>query len=319
MKRVCTKLMKVFTPLILTLFTLSCDVSTPLEESAKPVENDLELVLSKISSYGFNTEDYFIEDGKVVVEGDIAFDIESVKNDNSETNTRQYAHTHLVSQSKASYIRVKTVSGIPVRWSTALDSAISSWNGISACKIRFVRVSSSSSADITITRNSTSHDYIAYAQFPDNDGKPGRTININPIFINGNEPSKMRFVMAHELAHCLGMRHLNNSESNRIHIPGTPVYDNNSVMRPEVDVWTGFSTGDINMARYLYPQSGKYIIVYEHTGYKGRSWVIHEGQNQAFVTSFGMNDNISSIRCYGGARVTVYEHSNYEGGAMTIN
>lgn len=295
------------------------DSPQPAAAEEIPVDESAELT-AYLGSLGFDTTDYFVEDGKIVVEGDIAFDIETIKKEIApqvDGISKQYAHGYLVRQSRITYVRIRTTSNVTSAWSNAVNNAINEWNAIANCKIRLVPVSSSSYANITISRNSTGYGYVALASFPDALGNPGPTININPDFDDLSALQK-DFVMVHELGHCLGMRHVNNTESGRIHIPGTPVTDANSVMHPFVRSWTRFSDADRNAAQYLYPSSGKYIVVYEHANYTGKRWVIHEGNNVSRTSSFFMNDKISSIRCFGGAKLTVYEHINYGGANMLI-
>ena len=96
------------------------------------------------------------------------------------------------------------------------------------------------------------------------------------------------------------MRHINKSESGRIHIPGTPLTD---FMHPTVKLIDTFSVGDSQAARYLYPSAGRYFIVYEHADYEGRRWIVQEDQDFRAndLSASGLQDKISSIRVYGGA------------------
>lgn len=320
---------KMITLLIAVLLMTGCAMDTALNMDtageALNVEEQATIDISKVDkaamldhlkSIGFDTSEHFEEDGHLVVEGDVAFPMEELAKEIAEGKSRQYAHPYIVSQSRVTYIRIKTTSNVPSSWSSALTTAIRDWNGISYSKIRMVRVSSSSYADITISHNSTSQSYVARASFPNAYGYTGRTINFNPRYTNRLTTAQKRWTMVHEIGHCIGMRHVNKYETSRIHIPGTPVSDRGSVMHPYVQSWRGFSAGDRNAARYLYPTSGKYVVVYENPGYTGKRWIIRAGVNEANANRFLLDNKISSVRCFGGARVRLYDGTNYTGRSL---
>lgn len=111
---------------------------------------------------------------------------------------------------------------------------------------------------------------LASASFPNRRGTAGRTITVNTVNY-GLSTSEKRFVMVHEMGHCIGFRHTNwfdrNSDGNQTtndsegvgsiganHIPGTPTgLDPNSVMNAIVDSWNGFGNNDKTAVQYLYP------------------------------------------------------------------
>lgn len=274
---------------------------------------DRAAILEHLKGLGFDTSDYFIEDGQLVVEGDIGFPMDELAKEISEGASRQYAHPYLVSQTRIRYVRIKTTGNVPSTWSSALNTAIRDWNSISYSKIRMVRVASTSWADITISHNRTTQGYVARASFPNLYGYTGRTINFNPVYTNRLTTAQKRWTMVHEIGHCIGMRHINKYESSRIYIPGTPISDRGSVMHPYVQSWRGFSAGDSNAARYLYPSSGKYVVVYQNPNYTGKRWIIRAGVNEANANRFLLNNTISSVRCFGGARVRLYDDYSYRG------
>jgi len=300
----------------LFVFISGCNIDQPLSGNIGAGDPD---VNAYIESLGFSTEDAFEEDGMIVVEGDIGFKIADLQKEMKESNfgTRQYAHSYLVRQSKIYSISVRTTSNVPASWSNVIDTAIADWTGITNCNIRFYRTTSTT-ANITISHNSTTAGYVARSSFPDSAGNPGPTININPVY-DYYTAARMRWVMVHEMGHSIGMRHINNTESGRVYIPGTPVTDVLSVMHPYVKSWTGFTAGDINAAQYLYPSSGQYVVVYENTSYSGKRWIIQEGDNESNAGRFLLNDMISSIQCFRGARVNLYQNTSYTGAARTIN
>lgn len=304
----------------LILLLSGCNIDQPLTgpdtgNNPDPQRN----IYAYIESLGFSTQNAVEENGMIVVEGDIGFNIDDLKSEMLESGfgTKQYAHGYMVRQSKIYSISVGTAAGVPASWSAAIDTAITDWNGIANCNINFTRTTSAS-PDITISHDATTATYVARASFPDTAGDPGPTININPVY-DYYTSAKMRWVMVHEIGHCIGMRHINNTESDRIYIPGTPETDPLSVMHPYVQSWTGFTAGDLNAAQYLYPGSGRYVVVYENASYTGKRWIIHEGDNETNASRFLLNDMISSIQCYRGARVNLYQNAGYGGSVATIN
>ncbi len=304
----------------LVLFISGCNIDQPLTgpRTGSIPEGQAD-VYAYIESLGFSTENAMEENDMIVVEGDIGFKIADLKAEMQKSGfgTKQYAHGYMVRQTKIYSITVGTTAAVPASWSDAIDTAISDWNGIANCNINFTRTTGAS-PNITISHDATTATYVARASFPDSDGNPGPTININPVY-DYYTAAKMRWVMVHEIGHCIAMRHINNTESDRIYIPGTPETDPLSVMHPYVQSWTGFTTGDINAAQYLYPGSGRYVVVYENASYTGKRWIIHEGDNEANATRFLLDDMISSIQCYRGARVNLYQNASYAGSVVTIN
>lgn len=308
--------------LAMLLVLTGCSIeSSSYQLDSNIQDTDNEQLLSYLSSFGFNTSDYFIEDGNIIVEGDIGFNIENLQNEvakQPKNSSRQFAHWQRVNMHAAGHVKIKTTSNVTAEWNNAINSAINDWNGIPDCRIRLRRVSFDERADITINRMWSNANYNALTSFP-NYEIPGPTITINERYDHYSSSMK-RHLMVHTIGHNLGLRHTNVPHPDSIHIPGTPITDYNSVMQYDVKSWSGFSSADINAAQYLYPRIySSYIIVYEHPDYKGKSWFIQDGTNEPDAVRFHMNDRISSILVSDfGAKVTVYEHSNYRGDNMLI-
>lgn len=290
----------------------------------QPVINESTVSMSQVLAYlesnYFNTKGYLIEGDNIIVEDDIMFNINELKKDiKNGSNTRQYKHKFIVSQSKVKNITVRIKKNVPTNWKKATRYAFARWNEIRGSKIRFREVSSGGNIVISYKKLSPSG-VIARASFPNSAGDPGPTITINTNH-NSMATSKKNFTMIHELGHCIGMRHINNSENDRIHIPGTPKKDSKSIMRPVVAKWSKFSIGDIVAAQVVYPPSGPHIVVYQHKNYTGKSYTIVKGQyvKKDVLKRFGVHDNISSIRVRNGGKVVVYEHNYNKGGSLYIN
>jgi len=304
--------------LILCLLALVTSCTDAVETTQNnSTEITTEQLVSHLNEAGFNTEGYLIQGDIIIVEEDIEFNINELKKDIlSPDRSKQWHHKYTVSPYRIGNIKVKLNSNIPSSWKAATRYAFARWNEISGSKVKFQEVSSGQEITISYTTLSPTST-IARASFPNSSGVEGPTIRINTNY-NSMSTSKKRFTMVHELGHCIGMRHINNTESDRVQIRGTSTTDSKSVMNPTVKPWVGFSSGDKTAARNLYPASGKYAVLYEHKNYTGRSYVMKYpyNVNESHLKSAKLNDRISSIRVFGGAKVTMYRNKNYAGDAM---
>jgi hypothetical protein len=313
-------LKKLIVIIVLTAFFTGCTDSS--ENQLKSVEEiGINEIITHLKVNGFNTDGYLLEGDNIIVEGDIRFNFNELKRDITDGYSRrkQWRDTYIVDQTKVTNIRVKINNSVPSAWKTATRFAFAQWNAIANCVVNIIEVSSGQNLTISYGALSPSST-IARASFPNSAGDVGPTITISTNH-NSLSTSKKNFTMVHELGHCLGMRHINNSESGRIQISGTPTTDNNSVMNPTVKDWGGFSSADNVAAQVVYPSfSGAYIIVYQHSNYSGNMLLIRNGQsvNSSELSSAGLHDKISSIRTYSGARVTVYKNSNYSSDNMLV-
>ncbi len=221
-------------------------------------------VFEYLESLGFDTKNAVIDDEHIIVENCIEFNIEQLEHDMAD-KSRQWRHSYIVSQNNVATIKVKYDSDVPVSWQTATDQAIAEWNAINTSKIKLVKVNSGQDLSIqyeTLSPTTT----VARATFPTSSGDVGYRIRINTNY-NNLSSSKKVFTMVHEFGHCLGMRHINNSESGRIQIPNTPTTDDNSVMHPYVGEWKGFSVYDRIAAQEVYPV-GDLIALKAHANNK---------------------------------------------------
>ena len=56
---------------------------------------------------------------------------------------------------------------------------------------------------------------------------------------------------------------------------------------------------------------------YSDEGYRGNRFCMDANERRDYVGDY--NDRISSVRIYGRARVTLYEHSNFGGDTRNVN
>lgn len=251
------------------MLAVSCnknaEVASPAQQEDIPAA-----VKAKISALGLTTTGAYKSDGGYVVEGDIFLDdamLSSVPEQSSiiVADAEHYRTTNLVT----GLPRTITVrySGTNTAISNAVNAAISRYNAQNL-QLRFSRVTSGGNIVVT---GVTGVAYIASAGFPSG-GNPYNAIRFNTAYAGWNA-NTLASVMAHEMGHCIGMRHTDlacrqyscgGSPVNEgsggvgaIHIPGTPTACNadptswmlacigNGVNRP-------FNANDVVALNFLY-------------------------------------------------------------------
>lgn len=61
------------------------------------------------------------------------------------------------------------------------------------------------------------------------------------------------------------------------------------------------------------------VCVYQHVNFSGKSYCWDSGADEPDLRDVGWNDGISSIRVFGGTRVAVFEHSDYQGQRLIVD
>jgi hypothetical protein len=219
---------------------------------------------------GFNEDQILITDSVVLVEGDISFSKENLRND---ICTQKSSQDIILKASYRSPYSVTATTGIPVNingiqvngtavsnWRSAVTSAIADWNALSG-NISFyivdVPMSPANSINIFIgTVSTNSND--AEATFPTSGGNPGANLVINQNTYNSSKwtTATRRILMTHEIGHCIGLAHSDPTtpENGMIYIPtscGTNV-DNYSIMHHNLSSSNYITSCDEEAFYYLY-------------------------------------------------------------------
>ena len=230
-------------------------------------------VLGQIKALGFGTDNVRPVDEGYVVEGDMLLTPELLASAPGYSTLRvgdeeQYRTTNLV----GSLPRVLTVSissSFPSAYVSAIDEAIRRYNA-AGLRITFRRVSSGAQMPVKYSSNLGPGVLGQSGGFPSG-GNPAPGFTLVPNVINSTNINYIATIMAHEMGHCIGMRHTDyynrayscgGSYSNEgastvgaILIPGTPsTAEPNSWMLACVGngVNRPFTANDLTALNYIY-------------------------------------------------------------------
>jgi hypothetical protein len=240
--------------LVLLIFS-SCNKE---EDKVSPTTTsaDLDPLISYLESTGFDRKNIVYKDGNFIIEGDIVISKEEVENyvngQSSKPNQRtDHYRGYLVSNTYVTNIKYYINSTVPADWKTAIRGAISQWNAINGTKLYLTEVTSSSSANTTITTGYEDTNWVARAYLPSYYGKPGYLMTINTKYNYLSSGYKL-FTIVHEMGHTFGLYHTDQTQGT--FITGTPTSDPNSVMNSYILPWNGFTAGDQKAIQIMYPQ-----------------------------------------------------------------
>ncbi|RPJ04929.1 MAG: hypothetical protein EHM28_13125, partial [Spirochaetaceae bacterium] len=230
--------------LLLVLMLAGCPIPETVQENRT---YSIEQMLGYLRGQGFSTDDYSLENNRLVIEGDILFNIEDLKAEmylSDQDSARQSVCINQVRRSKIINIRINTrapspsTSIISESWMAALKSAVDAWNNVRNCILNFVLVDSTAKSDTFVCMEANANTgIVAMASGPDWNGNPGTGICINPNWAGGVEnlsPSQKYLVMLHEMGHIVGLQHAEFDLTGYGYIPGTPLNDPMSVMNSMV-------------------------------------------------------------------------------------
>lgn len=246
------------------------------DQAAAPDKHISKEVLDRIWEIGFNNENVQKVEEGYLVEGDILLTEENLQVQIDPLTLRiaeveQYRTYNLVSPvSQTITVSMDANLNSTPGYNQALDLALARYNA-AGITLLFQRVGTSG-GEIHLKKQPGN--YLASAGFPLNNGNPYPTIKLNSNAIGqGTGDPFIKYcatIMAHEIGHCIGMRHTDymdrafscNSGGNEgagnvgaVHIPGTPT-------GPEEDSWMlacigsledrPFTNNDRTALSYLY-------------------------------------------------------------------
>jgi hypothetical protein len=270
-------------------FAAVCFAALTLTACTKDVKQSNEAVadeatLSKIADMGFSTDGIQKVAGGYLVEGDIILSSSQLGTKSTSPNMviaqeEQYHTFNLVDPAKHATINValnNSSAQHDAAFSAALDEAIARYNAENL-NVKFNRVSTSQSPDITVVAFYEVSSTLGSAGFPTSTGDPYNEVRMNTYHYNTSTGTTnvnyIGTIMAHELGHCIGFRHtdyMNRAYScggrrsnegqattgvGAVHIPGTPTGgDPNSWMLACVgsNVNRPFNSNDKIALAYVY-------------------------------------------------------------------
>ncbi|MDQ2772559.1 MAG: zinc-dependent metalloprotease [Bacteroidota bacterium] len=234
------KKFKLFPLLALVGAALSVSSCSKKEEAVATPAAVSQDAMAQIKALGFSTQGVRAVDGGYVVEGDMLLTPELLASAPGYSTLRvgedeQYRTTNLV----GSLPRVLTVSissSFPSAYVSAIDEAIRRYNA-EGLRVTFRRVSSGAQMPVKYSSNLGTGVLGQSGGFPSG-GNPAPGFTLVPNVINSSNVNYIATIMAHEMGHCIGMRHTDyynrayscgGSASNEgastvgaILIPGTP-------------------------------------------------------------------------------------------------
>lgn len=263
------------TKTIASLFIIGVAVLFSCKKDQNVVNNEVSQdVKDKISALGLTSSTAQKIDEGYLVEGDIIITPELL-NSSPQTqflrigNEEQYRTTNLVT-SLPRTITVSLDRRIPSAYGPVLDEMVNRYNALNL-QVHFQKVSSGGQIVFKVAHGS----YLASSGFPDAQGNPYPSVNVNTNAIGtGTSSTFINYaatIFAHEVGHCIGFRHtdymnrsyscggsaVNEGASNvgAILIPGTPSGpDPNSWMLACIGSGQNrpFNSNDRTALNYLY-------------------------------------------------------------------
>ena len=226
------------------IFTSCSEESEEIRNNEMPTAEESAAILGA----GFKLDNFVRrDDGSFLVEGDIETTVAELKTMGTGTRVlEQYSTNNLVSTGGSRNITMYAEEGGRNGYSAGmiagLDEAIARYNAQNL-EITFSRVSSKNGADIVMTRLKKGEErrgILGSAGFPTASGDPYNNIKMSGILESsyGLSTNGIATIIAHEMGHCVGMRHTDyfdrsiscggatsNEGASTVganHIPGTP-------------------------------------------------------------------------------------------------
>jgi hypothetical protein len=246
------------------------------KESAPKTEVLSAEVLGQIKALGFSTDDARAVAGGYVVEGDMLLTPELLASAPGYATLRvggeeQYRTTNLVNAGSGRTLTVSLSSEFPAAYGPAVDEAIARYNAANLL-LKLSRVAAGVASDLPVKYSADLGPGVLGQSggFPSG-GNPAPGFTLVPSVINSTNTNYIATIMAHEMGHCIGMRHTDyynrqyscgGRKSNEgastvgaILIPGTPsTAEPNSWMLACVGngVNRPFTANDLTALNYIY-------------------------------------------------------------------
>lgn len=246
---------------VVLLISLAIGCSKENTEKATPATNSSnDPVLQRILKEGYAPADIEEFPDRYIVQHDLIFYKKEPIQGPGGVTTEQARSPYLVAPAYRHINVYLDGSFSTINLSGILDNVIASYNAVGS-GIQMTRVYSAASANITVTQNSLQLGVCGQAGFPFSNGQPFNTVYISEYTLNYyglTSTAQLTLLLAHELGHCIGLRHTNwqpNGETSAIPIPSTPSSDGSSIMNGGTCGvnWGGFSYYDRVALLSLYP------------------------------------------------------------------
>ena len=241
---------------LMTLMLTSCSEST-VEQS----NMDIQQALTVLKQQGFDTNDYIVIDNKILVEGDLAFDINQLLEKTSREKLRSKTHVtgDIVSRIPI-YVDYTNLSSQQAEWVSIINDAISHWNNIPTSKVFFFTVNSKpseSEAHLTIKFRhyafSNIGGHVEYNTRFSSNLRKELLISTNNYNLNRPRTEKIQIVV-HELGHTIGLAHFDDNNATRIGDTNLHDSGNFSFMRININSFNGFTDDDVKGITTLWPK-----------------------------------------------------------------
>jgi hypothetical protein len=252
--------MRKFQYLFYAVLLISLAVGCSKENIKKTTSPTSDPVLERILKEGYVKSDIEEFPDRYIVQHDIIFYKKEPGQVPGGPTTEQARSPYLVAPAYRHINVYLDGSFSTINLSGILDNVIAAYNAVGS-GIQMSRVYSAASANITITQNSLQLGICGQAGFPYSNGQPFNTVYISEYTLNYyglTSTAQLTLLLAHEIGHCVGLRHTNwqpSGESSAIPIPSTPATDGSSVMNGGTCGvnWAGFSYYDQVALLSLYP------------------------------------------------------------------
>lgn len=249
----------IYVVLVISL-AIGCSKENTSTTTSPIVNNSNDPVLKRILEEGYVLSDVEELPDRYIVQHDLIFYKKEPGQDAGKPTTEQARSPYLVAPAYRNINVYLDGSFSTINLSSILDNVIAAYNAVGS-GIRLTRVYSAASANITVTQNSLQLGICGQAGFPFSNGQPFNVVYISEYTLNYyglTSTSQLTMLVAHELGHCIGLRHTNwqpNGESAAIHIPSTPTSDAASIMNGGTcgAGWAGLSANDKVALLSLYP------------------------------------------------------------------